>query len=201
MSHQAVYQERFTRIQKAMHVEAVDRVPIIYMGSAFVPRYMGMSMAQFCSDREAAFRVKLTAMDKLAGFDGANQAGSSGGISLVPLWLSRVEIPGRELPADSLWQVREAQVMLEAEYDTILHKGWSRFLADYMPRVVDVAQLDAFVLWSSANRQRILETYREHGTRNFMRKCYRNEIVTSRENVTETEFVTSHRNVTPAGSA
>ena len=67
MNSEALYQERFDRIQKAIHLEPVDRIPAVYMGVAFAPRYMGMSIAEFCADPEATVKMNLAAMDKLGG--------------------------------------------------------------------------------------------------------------------------------------
>ncbi|MBC7252079.1 MAG: hypothetical protein H5T62_17605 [Anaerolineae bacterium] len=164
MSNEALYQERYELIEKAINLEPVDRVPVVYMGVAFAPRYMGMSMAEFCSDPEAALQVTLAAMDRLGGFDGANLAGGGNiAISLTGLWLSHIAVPGRELPPDSLWQVQEAEVMTVEDYDTIINKGWNAFLMEYLPRVVDMAEFGAAMAWSAANAARIQQLYREHG--------------------------------------
>ena len=134
------------------------------MGVAFAPRYMGMPIAEFCADPEAALQVTLATMDRLGGLDGANLAGG-GRITpaLTSLWLSRLGVPGRDLPPDSLWQVREAQVMTTDDYDTIVEKGWTPFLMSYMPRVIDPSEFQAFIGWQMANGQRVQRLYREHG--------------------------------------
>jgi uroporphyrinogen-III decarboxylase len=58
-----LYQERSNRIRKVINLEPVDRVPVLYMGMAFAPRYLGMSMADFCADPEAPVNTSLAAMD------------------------------------------------------------------------------------------------------------------------------------------
>ncbi|MBI4786558.1 MAG: uroporphyrinogen-III decarboxylase [Chloroflexi bacterium] len=163
MSDEKVYQERFNRIQKAIRLEPVERVPVVYMGAAFAPRYMGMSMAEFCADPEAALQVSLAAMDKLGGLDGVNFP-SIGRITpaLTSLWLSRVAVPGRDLPADSLWQVCEAEVMTTDDYDAIITQGWNPFLTDYLPRVIEPREFRESVEWTTANIPRIMRLYQEH---------------------------------------
>lgn len=164
MDKEALYQERLQRIEKAINLEPVDRIPIIYLGPAFSPRYMGMSLAQFCSDPEAAFNVTLAAMERLGDVDGIS--------SLVPvkfhimlssLWLSRVAVPGRDLPPDSLWQIREAEVMTVEDYDYIIEHGWQAFLGYYLPRIVDMAEFQEAMAWGMANVRRMVETLRQHG--------------------------------------
>ena len=109
---QGLYQERAERIRRAMALEPVDRLPVIYMGTAFSPRYTGMSIARFCADPQARVEATLAAMERLGDLDGIN-AVPAGRITpaLSRMWLSRVAVPGRDLPEDSLWQVDEAEVM------------------------------------------------------------------------------------------
>ena len=161
------YQESYDLIQKAINVEPVDRVPVVYMGVAFAPRYMGMSIAEFCEDPEAALQVQLDAMDRLdevaGGLDGANLAGGGKiSVALTAIWLSHIDVPGRELPEDSLWQVREEEVMTVDDYDTIIEQGWGAFFMSYLPRVIDMAEFGQSMGWSAANQQRIQRLYREH---------------------------------------
>jgi uroporphyrinogen-III decarboxylase len=159
-----LYQERFHRIQQAIRLEPVDRVPVVYMGVAFAPMYMGMSIAEFCADPEASLQVSLAAADRLAKLDGVNIAG--GGritVSLTALWLSRLGVPGRDLPPNSLWQVREAEVMTTDDYDTIIEKGWGPFFMSYIPRVIDPQEFGQSMAWTAANGGRIQQSYVERG--------------------------------------
>ncbi len=169
MTNESLYQERYDRIQKAIRLEPVDRVPVVYMGVAFAPRYIGMSIADFCADPEATVKANLATMDKLGDFDGINLAGA-GRITpiLTAMWLSRLGVPGRDLPADSLWQVREAEVMTVDDYDFIVNNGWQAFLGSYMPRVIDMAEFGEAMGWLMANMGRSLSAYRERG---YVRVC------------------------------
>jgi hypothetical protein len=134
------------------------------MGTAFAPRYMGMSVDEYCADPEARVRVTLGAMERLGGLDGLNSVPIGyNTVGLSTLWLSRVLKPGRDLPPDALWQVQEAEVMTVDDYDTIIERGWDAFLKDYMPRVADPAELDANRAWSRENASRVVETFRAHG--------------------------------------
>lgn len=164
MGNEALYQERFQRIQKAIRLEPVDRLPVVYMGVAFAPRYMGMSIAQFCADPESAVQVTLDAMDRLGGFDGINLP-TGGRITalLTSIWLSRLGVPGRDLPADSLWQVREAEVMTPEDYDAIVEQGWNQWLMSYLPRVIDPGEFMEAIGWAQANGPRVQQMFRDHG--------------------------------------
>jgi uroporphyrinogen-III decarboxylase len=164
MDNLALWQERFTRIQKAIRLEPVDRVPVVYMGVAFAPRYMGMSIAEFCADPDAALEVTLAAMERMGGWEGCNLPGG-GRIApaLTGLWMSHIAQPGVELPPDSLWQVQEAEVMTHADYDTILSKGWNAFLMEYLPRVINPQEFFDNINWMMANGERRWRLYQEKG--------------------------------------
>ncbi len=163
MDNTALYQEKFERIRKAICLEPVDRVPVIYMGNAFAPRFMGMSIAQFCSDLDAASQVQLQTLDRIGGFDGQQMANAGGGLILTTLWLSHVRLPGKELPDDALWQIAEAEVMTHADYDTIIEKGWPDFFMNYLPRVVDMAEFGAQMGWTAQNGARLKKMYDDAG--------------------------------------
>ncbi len=161
---QILYRERAERIRRAIALEPVDRLPVIFMGTAFAPRYVGMSIARFCADPEARVEATLAAMERLGDLDGINAA-PAGRITpaLTRMWLSRVAVPGRDLPEDSLWQVDEAEVMTVADYDAIVARGWPAFVKGYLPRVIDPAELDANRAWIKANLAGVLGRFREAG--------------------------------------
>ncbi len=163
---ETLYEERRRRIEAAIAFEPVDQLPIAYMGMAFAPRYMGMSMADFCEIDQNNTDVTLAALDRMGSdlWDGIN-AMPCGRIvpSLTSLWLSRIDSPGRELPPDSLWQVHEAEVMTPDDYDTILEKGWYAFLDEYLPRVIDPIELRESQDWVKAHIEPVKEQCRAHG--------------------------------------
>jgi uroporphyrinogen-III decarboxylase len=167
MGNQALYEERLARVTKAMGCEPVDQIPVIYMGVAFSPRYMGMSIAKFCEDPEAAANVTIAAMDRLNRFGGLDGCNAAQTVRITPalttLWLSRIGVPGRDLPPDSLWQAREEEIMTHADYDTIIEKGWMAFFMEYAPKVIDIGELQEFFSWAHTMGGLLLQRYRDHG--------------------------------------
>ncbi|MBI5446528.1 MAG: methyltransferase, partial [Deltaproteobacteria bacterium] len=164
MDTDALYQERLARILKAINLEPVDRVPVIYIGGAFSPRYMGASLARYCMDMDFAVETTLAAVKRLGGIDGLNGLpGARIHVMLTLLWLSHLDIPGRELPEDSLWQVHEAEVMQASEYDTIIEKGWIPFRNEYLPRVLDMDEFKLTMEWIQTNGTRVAQLFRDEG--------------------------------------
>jgi len=162
----AQYRERSARIERTVNMQPVDRIPVIFMGIAFAPRFMGMPIARFCADPDARVEVTLQAMDRLGGehgFDGINSL-PAGRITaaLSSLWLSRIAVPGRELPDNSLWQVQEAQVINDEDYDTIIDQGWRVFLDSYLPRIIDVKEIEENKEWVRNNLASVISQFRDH---------------------------------------
>lgn len=164
MSDDVLYTQRLDRIERTIRLEKTDRVPVVYSGAAFSPRLVGMSMAKYCEDPEVAADVTIAAMDRIGGFDGINAPATgriTPGLSLS--WLSRIAVPGRDLPPESLWQVCEDEVMTHADYDTIIERGWQSFLAGYLPKVIDPEELRKFMDWSQSMTVPMIQKYLDHG--------------------------------------
>ncbi|MHB8869005.1 MAG: uroporphyrinogen decarboxylase family protein [Thermoleophilia bacterium] len=140
--------ERLARINKAIRFEPVDRIPVIYMALAFSPLYTGMPLSKYVVDGDAALDANLDAVDTLGGFDGFNSfPGWIVPYELTALWLSRIALPGVELPENTLWQVREAEVMTLDDYDFILDHGWPAFVEGFLPRVIDMENFQRYDEW------------------------------------------------------
>lgn len=160
-----LYGERAERVRKTIALEPVERIPCVFMGTAFAPRYVGASIADFCTDPDLRVDVTLDAMDRLgSGVDGINSVPT--GRVAVPLtmaWFSHVALPGRELPPDSLWQVEEAEVMTRADYDTLINRGWWEFLTEYMPRVIAIEEVYDHLAWLETHTAGVVERFQSRG--------------------------------------
>ncbi|UCB49121.1 MAG: hypothetical protein JSW56_18775 [Deltaproteobacteria bacterium] len=164
MDHEKQYQERADRITRAINLEPVDRIPIIYMATAFSPRYMGMTQAEFVTNPDAPVEVTLAAMDRLGDLDGINMMpGAFQTVKLSLLWLSKIAMPGKELPEDQLWQVQEAELMTVEDYDFILDKGWNAFLEGYRPKILDMKLYEAHLGWIGKDFSDVPKKFRKAG--------------------------------------
>lgn len=164
MDTEKLYQERLNRINKAINLDPVDKIPMIFMATAFAPRYMGMTQAEFVNNPDAAVDVTIAAMKRLRDLDGINmmtRGYSTIGLSLS--WLSKVAAPGKELAEDDLWQVQEAELMTVDDYDFIIDKGWTAFLKGYLPKIVDMEVYEAYLAWMGKNLSEVPKKYRAAG--------------------------------------
>ena len=160
----ALLKQREALIAAAVSLEPVDRVPIVYQGEAFSPRYMGVPLATYATDPDVAVSSTLAALDRLEGFDAISSVpGGRIGVLLASVWLAHVSIPGRELPPETLWQVLETEQMKAADYDAILADGWPAFEASFQSRVLDVAELAETNRWLETRFESAVAAFRGHG--------------------------------------
>jgi hypothetical protein len=121
----------------------------------------------YCTDGDAALTAALDTVDRLQAFGGVDGFNAFPGwlvrYDLSLAWLSRVELPGQELPADSLWQVREAEVMTGDEYEVILNEGWPAFAERCLPRVMDMDEFARSDAWYREELPLAMERAKAHG--------------------------------------
>ena len=163
MDNEVLYRQRAERIEKAIKLEPVDRIPVVFMGQAFAPQYMGITMAEYVNDLDAAVSVTIDTLKRLGDLEGINMMVSGGNpVMLALIWLSRVKVPGRELPENALWQVHEAEVMTIEDYDALIEMGWGAFQQSYAPRVVIPSDM-AILQEQNARTPSAMQQLREAG--------------------------------------
>ncbi|CAB1244946.1 uroporphyrinogen decarboxylase family protein [Clostridium sp. MT-14] len=149
-SNQELYNERLNRLKKALALEKTDRTPVILMMDGFCAKHMGVKMSEFCKSIKISNKVILNSLKAFGEVDGVNSSYAAGPI--FPLvFMSKVRLPGRELPDDMLWQLDEAEMMTVKDYDVILNKGWNDFKQDYLKNrlQVDVDGITSDLLYAS----------------------------------------------------
>lgn len=136
-SSQELLQERMERIKKAIALEKPDRTPVVISADAFHAAQMGVKLSEFCSSIKKSHEVMLNSIKALGDVDATSNAFA--GTRLFSLsFYTKIKLPGRELPDNTLWQVDEREMMTVEDYDTILDKGWNEFSYDYLVNRLEV---------------------------------------------------------------
>lgn len=159
MYNSPLYLERKTRITKAIALEKPDRVPVVLGVAAFAATASKIPLAEFVSDLDKATEAMLQtfAMFDADSFDHGTFCTSS----LSYLWLSKVKLPGKELPDNVQWQVVEDELMTAEDYDRIINEGWPKFFEDFMrERIGDGVPERFFRLLSETKK--VLDLWAEH---------------------------------------
>lgn len=118
------------RIRDAVALKTPDRVPVVPNGPAWPARFLGVKMTDIATTPEVSYQRIITAYSSLGDIDGI-QSPAYDVSTLSTMWLSRVKVPGRDLPDDALWQVDEAELMTLEDYDRIVEEGFGPWVQRY----------------------------------------------------------------------
>jgi nitroreductase len=118
------------RIRDAVALKTPDRVPVVPNGPAWPGRAMGVKISDIATNPPVSRRAVVDAYTSLGDIDGI-QSPAYHVCTLSIQWLSRVKVPGRDLPDNDLWQVDEAEIMKLEDYDAIVEEGFAPWLERY----------------------------------------------------------------------
>jgi len=131
-----LYEERLQRTFDAVHMKKVDKIPFSYSGPAYIARAEGLTIAQAISDNPTATDAVVKFLLAHPGIDTMhNPVQNVYGLSL--LWLSKIKVPGVDLPDDELWQMDERERMTQEDYQTIIDEGYGPWVSKFMKEKLD----------------------------------------------------------------
>lgn len=126
-----LYNEHLDRYMKTVELEKTDRTPVMFNADSFCARHMGVKLSDFVSSLQLSCDTIFNSVSQFGDVDGcANTIANPLMFSLG--LLSHVKLPGKELSENEMWQVVEAENLNVEDYDTILSKGWNKFLQDFL---------------------------------------------------------------------
>lgn len=127
----SVYDEKLNRINAAIALEEVDKVPVISGAASYNAVAAGISMKDYLSDMELNCSTNIKTTKLMGNIDGV-QACLISPEGLPTLWLSEVKVPGRDLPEDAEWQVHEKELVSQNDYREILENGFKDWYFKFM---------------------------------------------------------------------
>ena len=133
MKIEDIYQQRLNRILQAVALEEPDRIPVVLEYSGFAAYVTGTQMSQFLSSPTQNLSTMIQAFHLVGNGDAVNY-GSFWPYGLCYDFMSKVRVPGVDLPPDEMWQVAETQLMNRDDYDRILDMGWPDYSKDFMAK-------------------------------------------------------------------
>jgi hypothetical protein len=136
----SIFEERKTRILRAVSFERADRVPVVLEYAGFAAFITDTPMAEFVSTPARATQTMIEAFRRVGGGDAVNY-GSFSPYTLSYSFGARVRVPGIDLPPEEIWQVLESELMTREDYNRILAIGWKAFFKEFLSsRVFDDAE-------------------------------------------------------------
>ncbi len=121
------YEDRLGRIKKAIALEKPDRTPIVLEYSGFAAYVTGTPVARFLASPIENLETMIQAYRMVGDADAINY-GSFWPYGLCYDFLSKVRVPGIDLPENEMWQVDEKELMKREDYDRLLEIGWPDYL-------------------------------------------------------------------------
>jgi hypothetical protein len=124
MNTDDLYHQRLTRILKAVALEEPDRTPVVLEYSGFAAYATRTSMAEFLRSPKTNVDTMIRAFCLVGDGDAVNY-GAFWPYGLCYDFMSKVRVPGVDLPDNEMWQVVETELMDRNDYDCILDLGWA----------------------------------------------------------------------------
>jgi len=122
-------------------LEEPDHIPVVLEYSGFAAYATGTGMADFLGSPAKNLETMIAAWKLIGGADAINY-GSFWPYGLCYDFMSKVAVPGIDLPDNEMWQVVETELMRRADYDRLLDLGWPDFFNEFMTQRIlqDVPQ-------------------------------------------------------------
>lgn len=114
-----------------MALEKPDRTPVVLEYAGFAAYVTNTPMAEFLSAPAKTLETMIRAYHLVGDADAINY-GSFWVYGLCYDFMSKVKVPGVDLPQNDMWQVFETDLMKLEDYDRILDLGWPEFFEDFM---------------------------------------------------------------------
>ncbi len=127
----SILEQRWERIKAAVALEPVDKTPLISGAAAVAAPFTNTKMSEFLSSPEINVTCNIKCTEMMGDVDGI-QAPTSIPFGLPVIWLSRIKVPGEDIPDDELWQVAEAEIVQQEDYDKILEQGFPTWYQEFM---------------------------------------------------------------------
>ncbi len=127
----SIYAERLARIQAAIALEPVDKIPVISGLAACAAPMTNTKVSDFLKDMELNCTCNIKATDMLGNVDGV-QTTLASPEGLPTLWLSNIGVPGEDIEDNQLWQVIEKELVTQEDYDLILRDGFGPWYETFM---------------------------------------------------------------------
>lgn len=126
-----LYRQRLTRIVQAVALQESDRIPVVLEYSGFAAYATGTRMADFLGTPNKNLATMIEAWRLVGGGDAINY-GSFWPYGLCYDFMSKVAVPGIDLPPDEMWQVVETELMTRKDYKRLLDLGWPAFFNEFI---------------------------------------------------------------------
>ncbi len=123
------------RIDAAIALQPVDRVPVIPMMDFYCAVQKGVKLDKFITDGDLGRDLLEEIFLEYGGWDATFQGTTLNEFAWTLTLLAPLKVPGRELSENEIWQFDEREVMKPEDYDFIIEQGWMPFWDKMFPQI------------------------------------------------------------------
>ena len=127
----SLFESRLKRTLDAIAMKPVDKIPFSYSGPAYLARQQKLTIKEYINDFPRATEAAIGFVADHPGIDTIHTP-TFCPEALSTLWLSKVRVPGEDLPDDVLWQVDEQEVIRFEDYEKIIEMGYAPWVMQLM---------------------------------------------------------------------
>jgi hypothetical protein len=158
-----LYEERAQKIKDTVAFKN-ESVTTCFMGGAAPAAHMGVKMKDFAMNPDVMIKTSLDYINEInaiTSIDCLNMGinGMRPDLGLPMAWLSKLKMPGRELPDDSLWQVVETDILKPEDYDVIIDQGFEAVFNRLLPQLVDMNDFMEGITYQQENGMKNVELF------------------------------------------
>jgi hypothetical protein len=118
-NYQLLSEQRQNRIFQAITLQKPDRIPVILEYAGFAARVTQTPLSDFSRSIPKSVELMIRAFQMVGDADAVNY-GLYTPYGLSYLWMSKVRVPGVDLPEDAACQVVESELMATEDYDKLI---------------------------------------------------------------------------------
>jgi len=131
VKNSTLYSQRLNRILTAVDLKKPDRTPVVLEYSGFAAYVTDTPMAEFLRSPATTLETMIQAFGMVGDADAINY-GSFWPYGLCYDYMSKVRVPGVDLPEDDMWQVVESELMTRDDYRILLDTGWPEYFNAFL---------------------------------------------------------------------
>lgn len=165
MMYNEKYDANYKLMQEGIACKNVKPISC-FSGSAPLANMAGMSVADFVADPVKGAEAAISTLKRLEEDAGPLHTLNSapGAFNMVVLitflWYSKVLIPGKDIPENSVWQVKEQKLIGRDAYDQIMGMGYNNFVQqNVIPKIIDAEYMAKYLQVLGENTGKINEEY------------------------------------------
>ncbi|ATW23805.1 uroporphyrinogen decarboxylase family protein [Candidatus Formimonas warabiya] len=136
MTNKERFDQSLKRIIGAVNFENIDRAPVVLGGLSAPMLHVGGSFAPMMEKPLYQTECLIKTYQEIGLPDGIQNPSFNPHL-LSTIWLSKVKVPGIDIPHNEIWQVDEQELMTVDDYKDIIDNGFNQWYNNFLVERLD----------------------------------------------------------------